>query len=402
MPPDASVVVVSHRPGNWLAPCVASALPQAVEVVVVDNGSAGEEASAVAAPMGARVVRSKVNLGFAGGVDLGLRHARGKLVGLLNDDAVAGTGWIDAAEAVLSDPAVAAVTPKVVLDGDFGEIILDDDTWLAAGDARPLGRQLRSVTVGGIDVLEELRGAGVHGTERVVVDGEETRWRWTSGRRPIYVPLAGPAVADKVMVDGEPVAVRARCHLVNHAGSFLEYHGVAGEYGLNAPDDGRFDQPAERFGFSGTAPVFRAETLRRLGGLAPQFFAYNEDTDWCLRARLAGYRIVYDPSATVRHRLSATSLGPKSPLVRFLVQRNALLCLVRNAPVDVARHFLWLRAHENPSPELRRAVLTKLPWALASRVGMRRLWTTSPRAVWDRWAGADRTWDDSPVATTPR
>ena len=128
------------------------------------------------------------------------------------------------------------------------------------------------------------------------------------------------------------VPVRTTCRLVNHAGSYLERHGVAGEYGLGAPDDGRFDHGAERFGFSGTAPVFRAETLERLGGLEPQFFAYNEDTDWCLRARLAGLRILYDPAATVRHRLSATSQGPRSPMVRFLAQRNALLCLVRNAP----------------------------------------------------------------------
>ena len=35
---------------------------------------------------------------------------------------------------------------------------------------------------------------------------------------------------------------------------------------------------------------------------------YLEDTDWCLRARLAGLRIVYDPTASVRHRLSATSI----------------------------------------------------------------------------------------------
>ncbi len=190
------------------------------------------------------------------------------------------------------------------------------------------------------------------------------------------------------------------CHLVNHAGSYLERHGVAGEYGLGAPDDGRFDERVERFGFSGTAPVFRSETLHRLGGFAPQFFAYNEDTDWCLRARLAGLRILYDPSATVRHRLSATSQGPRSPLVRFLAQRNALLCLVRNAPPDVARRLLFQRLHDDPGPGLRRAVLAKLPWALASRARLRRLWTTPPRAVWERWAGADRSWDDGPAATT--
>jgi GT2 family glycosyltransferase len=403
-PPDTSVVVVSYRPGSWLAPCLSSALSQADEVVVVDNGSHGEEASAVAAPMGAHVVRSPTNLGFAGGVELGLRHAQGALIGLLNDDAVAGPGWIDAAGATLAQPGVAAVTPKVVLDGVYGEVGLDDEAWYAPGDARPLGRQVLTVTVGGTDVFDAVRGAGIYDAEHGVVDGEPSRWRWTSGRRPFYVPLTDPAGAelshpDEVKVNGESIPIRATCRLVNHAGSYLERHGVAGEYGLGAPDDGRFDRPAERFGFSGTAPVFRAETLRRIGGLAPQFFAYNEDTDWCLRARLAGLRILYDPSATVRHRLSATSQGAASPMVRFLAQRNALLCLVRNAPADVARHFLWLRLHEGHGPELRRAVLAKVPWALWSRLAMHRLWVTTPRSVWDRWAGADTSWDASPVST---
>ena len=401
MPPNASVVVVSYRPGDWLAPCLSSAMTQAEQVVVVDNGSEGEEASAIATSLNAQVVRSSVNLGFAGGVDLGLRHARGEIIAVLNDDAVVGPQWLDAARAALADPTVAAVTPKVVLDGEFAEIILDDEPWQAPGDARPLGRQLHSVTVGSVEVLEDVRGPGVYDTEYATVDHVPSRWRWTSGRRPFYVPLAGGGGGTALAVNGEPVSARTTCRLVNHAGSYLERHGVAGEYGLGAPDDGRFDQGAERFGFSGTAPVFRADTLHRLGAFAPQFFAYNEDTDWCLRARLAGMHIVYDPAATVRHRLSATSQGPRSPMVRFLAQRNALLCLVRNAPRDVARHVLWQRLHEDPAPELRRAILTKLPWALATRARQRRLWTTTPRAVWDRWAGADRSWDDSP-ATLPR
>ncbi len=398
MPPNASVVVVSYRPGDWLTSCVSSALAQAEQVVVVDNGSEGEEASAIATSLNAQVVRSSVNLGFAGGVDLGLREAKGEIIALLNDDAVAGPHWIESARAALADPTVAAVTPKVVLDGEFAEIILDDEPWQAPGDARPLGRQLHSVTVGTVEVLEDVCGAGVYDTEYAMVDHVPARWRWTSGRRPFYVPLA--AASGELTINGEPVSVRTTCRVVNHAGSYLEPHGVAGEFGLGAPDDGRFDQGAERFGFSGTAPVFRADTLHRLGAFAPQFFAYNEDTDWCLRARLAGMRIVYDPTATVRHRLSATSQGPRSPLVRFLAQRNALLCLVRNAPRDVARHVLWQRLHEDPAPQLRRAVLTKLPWALASRARQRRLWTTTPRAIWDRWAGADRTWDDGPATTT--
>src|ERR1700722_1410956 len=210
MPPDASVVVVSYRPGDWLGDCLASALAQATQVVVVDNGSQGEEASAIATSLGAQVVRSPANLGFAGGVELGLRHARGEIVGLLNDDAVAGEGWIDAARAALADPVVAAVTPKVVLDGLFGEVILDDEPWFAPGDARPLGRQLHSLTVGTTDVLEDVLGAGVHDTEHATVDGGPARWRWTAGRRPFYVPIRHPTT-EEVRVNGVPVALRATC-----------------------------------------------------------------------------------------------------------------------------------------------------------------------------------------------
>ena len=89
--------------------------------------------------------------------------------------------------------------------------------------------------------------------------------------------------------------------------------------------------------------------------------------------------------------------GTRSPVVRFLAQRNALLCLVRNAPADVARRVTWRRLREQPEPGLRLAMAHLLPWALASRRRMRRLWTTTPAAVWERWAGADMTWDTSPA-----
>jgi GT2 family glycosyltransferase len=211
------------------------------------------------------------------------------------------------------------------------------------------------------------------------------------------VPLARPDTNQPILVNGEPVVGGARVRLLNHAGSYLRAHGVAGEFGLGAPDDGRFDRPAERFGFSGTAPVFRAETLRRLGGFATPFFAYNEDTDWCLRARLAGLRIMYDPGGVVEHRLSSTSGGPQQAAVRFLARRNSLLCLARNAPRDVARAHLWRRVLDGPGDGVRRAVLAKLPWALSSRLALRRTWTLPPRRVWDDWAERDLTWDDAPA-----
>ncbi len=392
-----SVVIVSYRPGDWLAPCVASVVDQADQVVVVDNGSDAESASDIARRAGAEVVRSTRNRGFAGGFNLGLRHVHNDVVAVLNDDATAGPGWLDVAKPLLEDPTVAAVTPKVLLAGWWGQVTIDDTAWSVPGDHRRLGRRVSSIGVDGTDVLGRVVGGGLHRVEGG--DGHHpVRWRWTAGDSPFYVPLDQDGCGN-VTVNRAPVEIQAVCRLFNHAGSSLHRHGAASEFALGAPDDGRFDQRAERFGFSGTAPVFRTETLHRLGGLAAPFFAYNEDTDWCFRAHLAGMRIVYEPAATVRHRLSATSGGGDRPLVRFLAERNAVLSLVRNAPAPVARKVVHDKRHGPGDPRVRRSIERHLPWAVSSRAWMRRMWTTSPAAVWARWADVDLTWDVSPADT---
>lgn len=390
-----TAIVVSYRPGSWLAPCLQSVRDHADQVVVVDNGSDHHAASLEAERVGADVVRCRKNLGFAGGVAAGVERATGDVVGVLNDDAVADPSWLAASAAALEDPAVAAVTPKVLLAGRFGELRLPKRPFHAPGDARLLARQLHSVTVDGAERLDALIGRGIHQLE----EGGGHRWRWTTGLDPFYVPVEDGGEPPVVEVNGEPVTVDTVTDIVNHAGSRLLDHGYGAEIGLGLPDDGRVDLPAEPFGFSGTAPVFRRATLTELGGFAVRFFAYQEDTDWCLRARLAGHRIAYEPQAMVRHRLSATSGGPSSSLVRFLGGRNSILCLVRNAPLEVAQRYLWRLVAEGRHEGVRRAVLQHLPWALATRRTMSRTWERSPREVWDRWAGAPDTTYAGPAGT---
>ena len=52
---------------------------------------------------------------------------------------------------------------------------------------------------------------------------------------------------------------------------------------------------------SGCCLMIRRETFARLGGFDPDYFLYQEETDLCLRARRAGYRIGHVDDAVVHH-----------------------------------------------------------------------------------------------------
>ena len=74
---------------------------------------------------------------------------------------------------------------------------------------------------------------------------------------------------------------------------------------------------------SGTAMLVKREVFERVGLLDESYFLYYEETDWCLRVRQAGYRVVAVPSSVVWHKVSAT-LGTLSPVVDYYMLRNHL------------------------------------------------------------------------------
>lgn len=52
---------------------------------------------------------------------------------------------------------------------------------------------------------------------------------------------------------------------------------------------------------SGSCMVIRREVVQQIGYLDEMFFAYQEDTDFCVRARKAGWKIYYVPTASLTH-----------------------------------------------------------------------------------------------------
>lgn len=55
---------------------------------------------------------------------------------------------------------------------------------------------------------------------------------------------------------------------------------------------------------SGSCMLIRRETMEQIGKLDEQFFAYQEDTDYCFRAHQGGWEVYYYPGAQIYHYAS--------------------------------------------------------------------------------------------------
>lgn len=71
--------------------------------------------------------------------------------------------------------------------------------------------------------------------------------------------------------------------------------------------DWKHDQVTDVDWLSGSALVARKKMIDSIGMLDERFFMYCEDVDWCRRAHIGGWRVVYYPMTSVSHRIGAAS-----------------------------------------------------------------------------------------------
>ncbi|MDG4837039.1 glycosyltransferase family 2 protein [Micromonospora sp. WMMD967] len=113
---DVSIVVLAWEDFERTRACVLS-LPAEAEIVVVDNGSSlhiQESLSEFCAQQGVRYVQSGSNLGYARGMNLGVRHTSRANVILSNNDIIVHADAVARLLTALEDPEVGAAFPGVV------------------------------------------------------------------------------------------------------------------------------------------------------------------------------------------------------------------------------------------------------------------------------------------------
>ena len=119
--------------------------------------------------------------------------------------------------------------------------------------------------------------------------------------------------------------------MINSAGICVDRAGIAWDRSGGARDDPQTTEPEEVFGPCAGAALYRRAMLDEIGLFDEDFFAYLEDVDLAWRARRAGWRCLYAPTARVLHHHSATA-REGSPFKSFHLGRNKVWLLAKNYP----------------------------------------------------------------------
>jgi len=128
--------------------------------------------------------------------------------------------------------------------------------------------------------------------------------------------------------------------LLDTVGIRMTRSGRHFDVGASLADDGRYDQPAEVFGVSGCAALFRAAALSdariSTGFFDDDFFVYREDVDLAWRLRGRGWRALCVPSARAWHRRRNLPERRRamSPLANLHSVKNRFLLRVNNAGME--------------------------------------------------------------------
>ena len=329
---------------NWRTPLLTERAARSLwpqlragdELVVVDNASASADPHdnsldhlrrlgaklGSAGPARFGLVQARRNGGFGYGVNLGARNLRQDALVLLNSDAYALEGFVDALTAPLGHDLVEATTARLLLEGRWR---LVDDGAKPASPQTPRAVGPDSPDVGAPDspsaVCPNSPGVVEAQTEPTTGDPQST------GSAQLQGLDGGIWVSDPSGVE-----------LINSTGNVVDACGNGYDRSWLAPAKQEHDSP-EVFGICGGACAISARAWRQLGGMRQDLFMYYEDTDFSYRLRRAGYRVQYVRQAQARHAHAASSDSASEAFTTWNT-RNRLRVAARYAPASVAARAL--------------------------------------------------------------
>jgi GT2 family glycosyltransferase len=165
---------------------------------------------------------------------------------------------------------------------------------------------------------------------------------------------------------------------------FAFFDGALHEYGQRQVS-ALPDAPQEVPRLHGAGFAINLEVYYAIGPMNEAFFLYHEESEWCIRAKKHGWKLVFDPHSKVLHEGEGSSSGLNRA---YYLTRNRFLAVDLGNPIDSHRTRIdliasELRALRGKSNELRGVVIDAMIDAMLRRWGPRRLpWPKPYRYAW--------------------
>ncbi len=188
--------------------------------------------------------------------------------------------------------------------------------------------------------------------------------------------LAAPNLLEHLVDACAPPDVGATAPLIFYADERMKIWSAGSErnqWTLELSDNhGRnkhFEHPTDREFLSGCGLLLKAEVIKAVGLFDEGFFLYYEDSDYSLRLRRAGFRLLVVPQAHLWHKVSRSSQGSNSPNERYWMARSSIRFFRKHG-----RGLQWLAI---------------IPWRIGSaiKVSLRLIWHGNFPAVRAYWCG---------------
>ena len=121
--------------------------------------------------------------------------------------------------------------------------------------------------------------------------------------------------------------------VIQSAGVWLDFVWRSIHIGQNEPDRGQYTDPRQVDAISGCAILVRRQVIEQVGSLDERFFYYWEETEWCVRARKAGWRVVHVPKAKLWHKGVQRDYKPSLSVSYYNTRNRFLLLSKHKAPL---------------------------------------------------------------------
>ncbi|MFD2614065.1 glycosyltransferase family 2 protein [Paenibacillus gansuensis] len=348
---NISIVIVNYNGKKYIDALFDSFLKQDLaeltyEIVFVDNNSTDDSISYLEDNYAARfnnlkIVNSKENLGFAGGNNLGVANSSGEYIVFLNNDTKVEPDWLLQLYECIRSHNAGIVTSKLIFFYDFVKFnVQTADKFEISNRVSINGHEYKldpkfcknmlvydehSVCFGHSEFyLPLLQGSVDYDITINAIDVNQAK----ATQATFSLGDAAFEIGNNILLTETDVASR-KLKLLQNVGSGIDSNFNGYDMGFCEEDHGQYERVYEVETTCGAAMMMKKDVFEKVGGFDNNFFMYYEDTDLAFRVKRQGMKLLYCPTAVVRH-IHTGSSKEWSPFFIFHVYRNRMLFILKN------------------------------------------------------------------------